>query len=206
MKRWFGGQRWLCPGKSMEEGWSKQEHKREESQNGGPTWLTAAQAGTSARGLGGAGRGGVGVRSLFISYRKLPGMCMVKSLSTSQVPPYNLSQTISTMTICCPFSPAGDSWQGVLTTSLKADWGLLAGSCTFWESWVPWPGAVVTAGWRQRWPWGQWPYIRKGAVPGEIHVEIGYKEARESRGRALFQIQHTYFSNEQKGNFYVLKI
>lgn len=37
MKRWFGGQRWLCPGKSMEEAWSEQEHKREESQNGGPT-------------------------------------------------------------------------------------------------------------------------------------------------------------------------
>lgn len=164
----------------------------------GTDWLTAVQMGTSARGPGGAGQGGVGVRSLFISYRKLPGMCMVKSLSTSQVPPYNLSQTISTMTICCPFSPAGDSWQGVLTTSLKADWGLLAGSRAFWESWVPWPGAVVTAGWRQRWPWGQWPYIRKGAVPGEIHWRLVTRKLGRAEAEPFFRYNILTFQMNKK--------
>lgn len=79
------------------------------TQKGGDRLTRGSADGNICSGLGGAGRGGGALSVPFISYRKLPRMRMVKPLSTSQVPPYNLSQTISTMTIHCPFSPAGDS-------------------------------------------------------------------------------------------------
>lgn len=171
----------------------------------GTDWLTAVQMGTSARGPGGAGQGGVGVRSLFISYRKLLGMCMVKSLSTSQVPPYNLSQTISTMTICCPFSPAGDS----TGSSDHQSQGWLGPSCRL-SRFLGVLGALARGSGDSRVEaevaLGTVTLYKEGGSARRDSLEIGYKEARESRGRALFQIQHTYFSNEQKGNFYVLKI
>lgn len=197
MKRWFGGQRWLCPGKSMEEAWSEQEHKREESQNGGPTDSRQCRREHLPGDRVGQDRAGWGCALCSLVTGSYQGCAwsshflLPKFLLITWAKQFQQWQSVAP-------SAQQATWQGVLTTSLNADWGLLAGSRAFWESWVPWPGAVVTAGWRQRWPWGQWPYIRKGAVPGEIHWRLVTRKLGRAEAEPFFRYNILTFQMNKK--------
>lgn len=138
-------------------------------------------------------------------------MGMVKSLSISQVLPYNLSQTIkiiiiittTTTTIILkknllPLQPS--RW--ISDREARPPLTRLSGSFFLaHESFLGVLGAWV-------WGWGDSrgeakvatgtrPKTRRGRECQEARVEAGWKQTT-SEGRALFQIQHIYLKKKKK--------